>query len=300
MKNWFKKQFRKKSRVYIFPTRMGGYLIGLIFLMFLLSIGYNNNLLLIFTLCLFGLNILWVIQCHYHLHKLRFSHISLSHGHVGDGLLLSIHWKQSPTNPVDWKFELESDGPRTKVNSLNSNHESSLGEVKLSKRGKWDWKYLKTSTDLPYGLYNVWRFDPVHFSTLSYPALMKIPFSFKAEGEQRDGHSVTGRKGMEDLFELNRYQIGEESRRISWKHYAKKGDLLIKNGEELQDAVFKIRLKLPENRYQREEYLSLVATQMVQCHNQQVPFILEYAGQVLGPSSEKIHLNECLKVITLC
>ena len=71
MKQWIINQSKKKARIYIMPTRMGGYLNGLIFLMFLLSVGYSNNLLLIFTLFLFGLNLICCIHTHYHLNALK-------------------------------------------------------------------------------------------------------------------------------------------------------------------------------------------------------------------------------------
>src|SRR5215212_6754965 len=106
IKAWLEKQFQKQERIYILPTRMGGYLNGLIFLMFLLSVGYNNNLLLIFTLFLFGLNLIWVIQTHFHLHALKIETLIIDEGHAGEALHVKALWKKAPEVPHQWRMAL--------------------------------------------------------------------------------------------------------------------------------------------------------------------------------------------------
>lgn len=96
MKTWFKQQLRKRTRVYILPTRMGGYLNGLIFLMILLSIGYSNNLLLIFTLVLFSFNLIWIIQTHFNLNQLRLARMKIADGYADSKTQLTLSWKKLP------------------------------------------------------------------------------------------------------------------------------------------------------------------------------------------------------------
>ena len=126
---WILRQIKKKSRIYIIPTRMGGYLNGLIFLMFLLSVGYNNNLLLIFTLFLFGLNLIWLIQSHFHMHKLKLDAVHLEDGHALESVSVRVCWKNSPLPPLLWELSLEDEGDGSflvkgdrKSTRLNSSH----------------------------------------------------------------------------------------------------------------------------------------------------------------------------------
>jgi len=297
--NWIKHQFRKKTRVYILPTRMGAYLNGLIFLMFLLSIGYSNNLLLIFTLFLFGFNLLWVIQSHFHLHPLKFEGLSLANGHCGEALPFKILWARVPNAPMKWDLTLETKNESVPLEVFESTKNYSLGEVCLSGRGKWQWKYLKVSSEMPFGLYRVWCFYPLIDQTIAYPKRLKNDFKLVVSGEHREGQCETGRRGQEDIWELAPYQ-GEEARKISWKHYARTGNILIKEGEELNDAIYKIELKLPSDLNAREVYLSQLASEMVFCHRQNVPFYFKTPHGQWGPSSEGVHLHECLKVLALC
>ncbi len=172
MKSWIRKQFRKKTRVYIMPTKMGGYLIGLIFLMFLLAIGYDNNLLLIFTLFLFSMNLLWLIQSHFHLHHLKLQHISLANGHAQAELPLKVFWGKSPKGPYNWNLILERSSQSVKPEIFDQTDKLAIGQIKIPKRGIWNWTYLKVSTELPFGLYRLWCFYPVHFETVAYPSLL--------------------------------------------------------------------------------------------------------------------------------
>jgi uncharacterized protein (DUF58 family) len=297
MKNWIKIQFRKKTRVYIFPTKMGGYLLGLIFLLFLLSIGYNNNLLLIFTLFLFSFNLLWLVQTHFHLHNLKLKSVILGDGHANEGIPLKVLWSKSPKGPVNWKVILESKDEQVHSTLYEQNEESSLGECKLPKRGVMNWCHLKVVSSNPFGLYNVWCFYPLKLTTYVYPSILK-DYGLPEIKNDNAGETIPMMKaGHEDIWNLAPYQ-GEESRKISWKHYARSGELLIKEGEEFSDPVLFIKLNIPEKT--KEHYLSELASQMVYCQRKGIPFIFESALGTLGPANNQDHLNDCLKVLSLC
>lgn len=292
MKNWIRHQFRKKSRVYIFPTRMGGYLNGLVFLMFLLSIGYSNNLLLIFTLILFGFNLLWLIQTHFHLHRLRFDQISIQSGHAGDPLEVHVLWNAVPKGPLNWEIRLESDQGDFAYQSLKDDSSMSVGEIRIPDRGVYKWKHLKVKTTNPFGLYQVWIYFPITLTSLVYPTLLSS-VDLNLSGKDLEGELLQDKKGNSDFRGLSHYQ-NDESRKISWKHYARTGDLLIKEGEEKKAPLLEVELKLPEMKSSREHYLSYVATQLVECHRRDIPFNFK------APGTQTSQLVEGLKVLALC
>lgn len=300
MKSWIGRQFRKKVRVYIMPTKMGGYLNGLIFLMFLLSVGYANNLLLIFTLFLFGFNLIWLVQTHFHMHALKFEQLQIDNGHAGFGIAASIFWLKSPQKPFKWNLQLESAHESYQLKPISETSEVITAEVNLSERGQKVWKFLRVASSLPFGLYHTWIYFPLNNShSYVYP---KILANYKMPDFNQthlDGQIPKERKGSEDIRDLAPYQ-GEESRRISWKHYAKSGELLIKEGTEWNNFHLNIKLKLPVDQKNKESYLSELATQMIYCHRNQIPFTFEWEGKKLGPSLELSHLHECLKELSIC
>lgn len=292
MKNWIRKQFRKKSRVYIFPTRMGGYLNGLIFLMFLLSIGYSNNLLLIFTIFLFAFNLLWLIQTHFHLHRLKPDQVSIFPGHAGHAINVNIFWKAAPKGPWNWQMQLESDHGDFAYHGIRDDKSKSEGEITPDKRGVYQWSYLKVKTENPFGLYQVWIYYPLNLKTLVYPTLLSS-VDLKLSGKDFEGDILQDKKGPDDFRGLATYR-NDESRKISWKHYARSGDLLIKEGEEKKAPLLQLDFKPPTGAEPKERYLSYLTTQIVECHRRDIPFSLRVNGV------ESSQLQDCLKVLTLC
>jgi uncharacterized protein (DUF58 family) len=296
---WFKRQTRKRIRVFIIPTRMGGYLNGLIFLMMLLSVGYSNNLLLIFTLILFGFNLMWVVQSNYHLHHLKFDHLQVPHGFSGSLVQIVADWKSAPGSMHEWNLVIESEGEDLTVRTLEQTHHKLVGEVSLPSRGLKRWKYLRVSSTRPYGLYYAWTFYPLEVSSYVFPPLLSETEIPDLRVHDIEGEITSQGRGHDELRDLAPYQ-GEESRKISWKHYARSGELLIKEGSELKNAILHLRLKLPETVSAKEVYLSRLATQMMLCHRREIPFIFETPTSKRGPSFTQSHLYDCLKELAVC
>ena len=294
---WIRRQFKKKPRIYIMPTRMGGYLNGLIFLMFLLSVGYNNNLLLIFTLSLFALNLMWVIQTHFYLHALKLDSVSVKDGHVGENIFMHIHWKKTPEGPSKWDMRLENDDQSFPVKILSHSRDSSSGCIAFPSRGLWRFQHLFIKTEMPFGLYQAWVYFSVDIKAHGYPAKLKNSPTPRIFQSLIEGDSSTLQKGPHDVWNLGPYE-GGESRKISWKHYARSGELVIKEGEELKkpEVHFKVREIIPD----KEALLSVLATQMVYCLRNETSFSLETSEKRIPPGFGEKHLHDCLKVLALC
>lgn len=296
MRNLAQRLMRRRTRVYIFPTRMGGYCIGLIGLMFLLSIGYSNNLLLIFTIALFGLNLIWLVNSHFHLARLVPGQVSVEDGHAGTVLSASFRWKKWPRGNRQWEMALVNESIRSDIKILSEEEGRTVGEIILPHRGVFHWTHLLVKTDRPFGLYQTWIYFKIDVTAHAYPALQKdLPLP-SPEVQEREG-SITGeKKGDEGLRGLAHYQ-GEGSKRISWKHYAKSGELLVKEGEELKAQLMRIRFSLPKEPTRREAELSRLATLMVYCHRQEIPFVFEGPTQK-GPGMHLELLRDCLRELS--
>jgi uncharacterized protein (DUF58 family) len=298
LKKWIQRQFRRKSRIYILPTKMGGYLAGLIFLMLLLSLGYGNNLLLIFTLFLFSFNVLWLLQTHFHLQRLKLSQVMVTSGHALDPMAVKVSWKRAPSGPWGWELWLESADEHFMLENPQHHSMFSSGELRLKKRGLYQWRYLRIKTTKPFGLYQVWTYIPINISSVVYPCLL----SSVASGSERmdsEGEVSFNLKGAEDFLGLMPYEA-DESRRISWKHYARTGELLVREGEDRKALVLEIDLMPPAEQEAKELYLSRVATQLVNSYRRDIPFTLRDKYFHPEASTHLNHLNECLKVLALC
>lgn len=294
--HWINRQFKKKARIYIIPTRLGGYLCGLIFLMFLLSVGYSNNLLLIFTLLLFGLNLVWLVQTHFHLHALVPLTVQIDEGHAQEGLMVTIQWKRAPPEPHRWMVSLENERT-TAVAEPVSNVHGLTGLVTLQKRGVHEFQHLLVRTEMPFGLYRAWVYYPVKVRAVVYPALLKELSRLPVLPATLAGEQSSSTPGIHDVWNLAPYQ-GEESRRISWKHYARLGELVVKEGEEAVSSM--VALRMPGDSPNRELELSRLAMQMLHCYRSDVAFSFD-AGLRKHPMAQgKQHLIECLRELARC
>lgn len=290
---------KKRKRVYIMPTKMGGYLNGLIFLMFLLSVGYSNNLLLIFTLVLFGLNLVWVLQTHSNLQNLEVQGFRIINGHAGESTSVFLKLNKTPENFKKFNLVLEGKNLETIVRLASDEHETINGEVVLPSRGEKEWNYLLLSTELPFGLYQVWLYHPLAVKTLVYPALLKEKFNNQLNHSSKEGDEETDLKGSHGFRNLAPYD-GNESRKISWKYYARSGELFIREGEKLRDSLVKIKLELPQDPTQKERTLSEIATKLVDFHLHHQPFVFESGTKIRGPGFDQELLQECLKDLGRC
>ena len=295
--SWFQKQMRKKQRIYILPTRMGGYFNGLIFLMFLLAVGYSNNLLLIFTLFLFGFNLLWVIQTHFHLHALKLKSLQIQDGFAGEKSFVTIHWSKTPSLPHRWELSLHSDNDDFELLSAQETPLVTRGQFDLKSRGVLHLRHLKIKSLMPFGLYASWIYVPVSSKLWVYPARLKQYSPIPQHDSLEEGDNKSARKGPHDVWNLATYQ-GEDSRRISWKHYARSGDLVVKEGEDtVKNYVHFTLLKNPEN---KEYYLSKMCSQIMECSAADTLFSMEIPSKKKLKGNSQKHLTDCLRELAEC
>ncbi|MBA2403971.1 MAG: DUF58 domain-containing protein, partial [Bdellovibrionales bacterium] len=252
----------------------------------------NNNLLLIFTIFLLGFNLLWLIQTHFHLHRLKPDQVSIFPGHASDAIKVSIFWKAAPSGPWNWQINLESNHGDFSYHTIQNDKTKSEGEIIPMKRGVYQWSHLRIKTTNPFGLYQVWIYFPLQFESLVYPTLLKN-VDLTLSGTRLEGEILQDKKGPDDFRGLGNY-MNDEARKISWKHYARSGALFIKEGEEKKAPLLELELNPPKGAKPKEDYLSYMATQMVECHRRDIPFLLRVNG------NESAQLSDCLKVLTLC
>ncbi len=289
IKDWAQKHFKKKARIYILPTRMGGYLNGLIFLMFLLSVGYGNNLLLVFTLFLFGFNLLWLIQSHFYLHSFKGLSLTIEDSFAREHALVQIKWENGPE---------EASSIETSLEMNESSYPIIQGHSSFPLRGLWTFSHLKVVSRMPYGLYRAWIYFPlIDVKAYVYPERLKEVPPLNIKNLQDEGELNAHEKGLHEFWGMGPYQ-GEELRRISWKHYARLGTLVVKEGERFSSSEIQFRYhpELPD----KELELSRLATQMVYCHENEIQFSLDTGTGKKEADRNQYHLKECLRELSKC
>jgi uncharacterized protein (DUF58 family) len=216
-----------RRRVYILPTRFG-LLYGLIiFGMLLAGLNYDNNLALALTFTLAALGVVAMHYCHRNLAGLELKAVEAEPVFAGQpGTVRLELLNASAVERID--LEIRADAADSICVAVPAGERFSCAvPVMARRRGRNRVARLAIATRFPLRLFRAWAwaYDCVDF--IAYP---------KPEGRlpppeiapSASGRHDTPSAGDEDFAGLRAYQLGDSSRRVSWKAFARTEQLLSK------------------------------------------------------------------------
>jgi len=287
-----------KKGIYFLPTAMGYYLNGLIFLLILLSVGYGNNLLLIFTLFLFCFNLLWLIQTYLFHKEAHVENLTIEDSFAESEGEFKISWKNE-LQVKNLKLFLFCDKGMIELKVRDYLNGSHRGEIIFPMRGCWTWKKLALSSSAPFGLYQTYKFLPLSGENIVYPKRLKsvtLPNLFESN---ELGPRKNDRRGEDELKDFSKY-AGEEFKKISWKIFAKSQELFV---HQMDSSIGEeARFNWPKD-YQsmdKEAGLSLLLSQLLLSFEQGVVIELSINDKQFAISHSPHTLKMCLREISLC
>lgn len=282
-----------KLPIFIWPTKMGGYLLGLIFLVYILAIGYANNLLLIFCVILLSLSFLWFITTLRQVLSIRPYLVQIRSHHAGIEIDISLELNNKNEGIDEFKLDFIRDQLEvSKSHTLTITDKSLQAKLPSLKRGHYQWKSLILKSSAPFGLFQISRRIPIQIESFVYPALVKN-FQLKTQEVQGVGSEIMTGLGNGDFFGLNSNEF-EEARKISWKHYAQTGQVFIKEYENNRMSKITIELNLPGKENLKEDYLSRIASELTEAQRQGIPFEFRHHN------FKTTQLLEALKELARC
>ena len=273
------------------PTRLGNYLLGLNFILFLLAIGYSNNLLFLFTLILVAQTLYWYVE------TLIFNHpgikdVEISHAFSGELTTINFIFD----GPRFSQLKIKINNKKYKIRDFIIEESKVSASLALPMRGKYLLNSIEVYDSRPFSLFaKTIKFEnKTHFYV--YPKLITdIELKASCDEALEDGPVTSHLKGEEDFLGLSPYQ-GEDFKKISWKQFARTDELYIKQGLlPLLPHLNFVLTKEPS-----EEELSLVASQMVMAHRNQYLFSLTINDKLTGVDSGQFHLQLCLERLSEC
>lgn len=248
-------------KLFLSPTRLGRYLLGLNFLIFILAISYSNNLLLLFSLFLIGQTIYWYIE------TVRFHHQSLGRLEIppvysGETTYLKLQTGQKKIESI--RVIIDNKKYSLQINSALENE--GLFPVVLKQRGKHLLQRISFYDSAPFGLFAKKQNQEYQQSFFIYPRIwpgqsLIGPY----QKEHQTGAIEAQTIGNEDFYSLDKYQ-SEDFKKISWKHFARMEELYVKKGSSQESRYLDLFL----NENMSEDDISLVATQVYLAHKYQI------------------------------
>lgn len=285
-----------RRRIYVLPTRFGGFIGLLLTAMLLGALNYNNNPALLLALLLGAAAVASAIMAHLQLSGLTL--VALAADPVPAG------------TPLRLRLVLEAHDARAR-HGLHLAHpddatwcdvgpsDARVPELLLPtpRRGWLEIGRLRLSTTHPLGLVRAWSWLWPDIPLLVYPAAERDgpPLPMGAGDPNRTRLHVQG----EELSQLRPYRAGDARRAISWKHSARRDSLLVREYEQPTGIDVQLDWRdLAGLPYERR--IARLARWIDEAERDNRRYRLNLPGHPpLGPGRGAQHRHECLRALAL-
>ncbi|CAM3682219.1 hypothetical protein PMAG_a0458 [Pseudoalteromonas mariniglutinosa NCIMB 1770] len=284
------------SNIYILPSKLGSGFLLVTILNFILAVNYQNNLILVMAYLMLVVMIFSLL---------------LGYNNVR-GLALSYkrHIANYAPQCAQLELELSTD---TICQSLQFIYEKKILatfdettptsqlihlDLPMDQRGAYPLQRLKIISHYPFGLVSAWSYMQLTQTVFVYPQQRK---PVQQENHQHNKNSMDdgdqkNMHGSDEFDGLTPHQIGMNMKRVSWKHYAKTQQLMVKEfvNYSAQSVFFDFNQLQgsTESRLQQLSYL------ISQAYLQGTTYGLQLESISFEVSEGKEHCKNCLEALS--
>lgn len=284
MKLW-RKFTRNEKRIYMIPTRFGAAACFLFLFFTVTAAHYSNNLIFLFAFILVSFLLVAILQTAKNLRGLQILSVQIHSGFPSEKTNAEILvYNKRPTEKFGLGVQIQGQKDFVIVDEIFAKDKKWIQHpfTLPSKRGPFATERIRVYTDAPYGLFYGWYYIYRMDSGVVYPA---------PKGFLRD--STTPQNAGADFSGLKQYNEGDPIHRISWKHTAKREELMLKEfrDETPTTEVYDINDCPQPHIEDKLSQMSLWVTQAEQ-HQKSYGIILQNENSALGRGEH--HLHDCL------
>lgn len=284
-------------RIFIFPTFNGLMFLGVVVILFLAGINYENNLILALCFLLASLFLNGIFATYRNLSGLCLE--SAGAVPVCAGESISFCLKISSANcSTGQSIQLRIPGQGSVVSSLNSEGQSLVSLPFVTRQRGWCKPgRFHLQTYYPLGLIRSWSWVDLQFACLVYPKPINYP---KQNGSDEGlSYEESGlQEGVEDFAELRNYRLGDSPKHVDWKVFAKGGGLHTKTYQgHSGDSQWVDWLNWPA--INQEERLSAMTYWILRHAHKQETFGLRLPNGEVPPDCGEAHVFRALKAVAL-
>lgn len=284
-------------RIFIFPTFNGLMFLGVIVILFLAGINYQNNLILALCFLLVSLFLNGILATYRNLSGLCIE--SAGAVPVCAGEPISFCLKISSANcSTGQSLQLKIPGQDSARSSLNAEGQSLVSLPFISKQRGWCKPgRFHLQTYYPLGLIRSWSWVDLQLACLVYPTPIYSP---KQNGsDEGPGYQESGsQEGVEDFAELRNYRPGDSPKHVDWKVYAKGRGLHTKTYQgHSGDPQWVDWFHCPT--INQEQRLSAMTYWILRHAQKQEVFGLRLPNSEIAPDCGEAHVFRTLKAVAL-
>jgi len=286
-----------RSNVFIFPSRTGFAFVGLIALLILAAINYQNSMVFALAFLLASTFALAISHTFRNLSGLTLEASGVrpvfagEHAEFGVRLIratprghhaLWLGWPDEIPQNVDLDEEVEQ---RLHI------------PVLAAARGWLDPGRLRLETTWPLGLLRAWTWLDLAQVALVYPRPLLAGPPRRAALASGEGEQLVA-EGNDDFVGLRPYRAGDSLKHIAWKSFAQEGDLMVKEyGGHADRRLWLDFEALPGLGV--EDRLSTLCGWVLACDAARDDYGLRLPGLEIAPGRGEAHRAELLRALAL-
>ena len=288
-----------QKKIFILPSKISIGLMGIIFLLFLVGINFQNSLVYIVCFWLIALLVINIFYTYRNLSGLTIKAISAEPCFAGEKMVLELE----VSRPVKQRKSAIYFGWKNEdLVELNLQEEQST-RIKLShsskKRGRFKPPRLDIFTKFPTGLNTAWSYATMEIDGIVYPEPIEKNHSGdkqSSDEEASDGQEILG--GSSDFAGIREYQAGDSPKHIHWGQFAKTGELYTKSFVDYESHDIWLDWQ-NLNISGTEARLSHLSAMIIAFHESQKQYGLRIPGKEIQPNKGEAHKVRCLTALAL-
>jgi uncharacterized protein (DUF58 family) len=283
-----------RHRIYVLPTRFGVVFSGLLLIMLLGALNYNNNPALLLTCLLGAASYQSVFQAFRAVDGVELRALRAEPCFAGDDLRINLYFHTDARPRRSLRISIE--GIDTVFDLLPGTQGSVSIPLRAPQRG---WRHLgriRVWSEYPFGLFHIWSWLNPEFVALIYPHLEMNAPPLPLTGANAEQNTV--RRPGDELAMLRDYHPADPLRSIAWKASARHDTLLVKQFEQLRgrELVFDFSAL---HGLEREARIARLARWVCLAESAQVRYSLRVPERELGPGLGPDHRHACLRELAL-
>lgn len=297
-KGWLEKRARASSEhylsqrnIYILPSKQGFAFCLMLALMLLTAINYQSSLIYLLVFILGSTFLISIWLCFFNMQGLvvRVSHIAPVQAGEPVRVELAANLAGKERSGFYVKLDEQADTnywPMEKAPVI---------EIRGFEygRGVFDLPAVSLETFFPFGLIRAWTWMWFDSKLVVYPVPVEPP-ELSGSGDDEEGGQQK-REG-EELGDVREYQSGDSMRRVLWRHYARREELVVRSRESV--ASKKVTLDwVSYSDFGTEQALSYMCFDVLSLFeaNQEFALTMPNGGVPLGAG--EAHRDQCLTVL---
>ena len=288
-----------QRKIFIVPSKTALGLLGVIALLFLLGINFQNSLVYIISFWLLALLLLNIFYTWHNLAGLTLTAIGVEPCFAGEKAVLEVALSR-PAKQAKYALELAWEGEdQVQVNLVSAQTLRVKLSHSTSGRGYFKPPRLQVSTRYPTGLAVAWSYVYLNVQGLVYPA--PVEQAFQPQGDASNETADNGleiARGTSDFSGVRDYQHGDGPKRVHWAKFAQTGKLYTKTFVDYASHDVWLdwdSLPMPGI----EVRLSHLCRKVLEFHQEQRQFGLKLLGNVIEPGKGEAHQARCLQALAL-